>query len=162
MHRRGSLCSRRLGTGCGRTDSSGHSKHWPDDRDAPVGGGRTASACGAAARRASASPREVAQRSDASSAAPAPTRNPEASLGGTDKKHLYHNSTLALDANLGAIVCYSPAPERLLEPQSPFRAHPCRHGDGPDPTAVSWIKPRLAPGEPQRHDSWLLPAYLGM
>ena len=42
---------------------------------------RTASACGAAARRASAALRGVAERPDVYSAALAPTRNPEASNG---------------------------------------------------------------------------------
>ena len=52
---------------------------------------------------------------------------PKFMLGGTDKKHLYHNSTLALDADTGEIVWYYPAPERPLGSRSPVRAPAARH-----------------------------------
>ena len=72
---------------------------------------------------------------------------PKFMLGGVENTHLYHNSTLALDVDTGEILLVLPAHERPLGPRPPLRAHPARHGGAPDPDAVSWINPRIQPGE---------------
>jgi PQQ-dependent dehydrogenase (methanol/ethanol family) len=72
---------------------------------------------------------------------------PKFLLGGNDKQHLYHNSTLALDADSGEIVWYyqhlidhwdlDHTYERLLVDTAVV----------PDPDTVLWINPDLRPGE---------------
>ena len=51
----------------------------------------------------------------------------------TRTRHLYHNSTLALDGDTGEIRLVLPAPERPLGPRPPVRAAARRHRGGPRP-----------------------------
>ena len=62
-------------------------------------------------------------------------------LDGTDLKHLYHNSTLALDADTGAIVWYY---QHLLDHwdlDHPFERVLVDTAVTPTAGAVSWINP---------------------
>lgn len=75
---------------------------------------------------------------------------PKFVFSGNDKKYLYHNSTLALNADNGEIVWYyqhivdhwdlDHTFERLLDTVSVV----------PDAAAVKWINPGLTPGERRR------------
>jgi alcohol dehydrogenase (cytochrome c) len=72
---------------------------------------------------------------------------PKFILGGIDKQHLYHNSTLALDPQTGKIDWYY---QHLLDHwdlDHPFERLLVDTAVAPDPSAVSWINPRLRPGE---------------
>ena len=72
---------------------------------------------------------------------------PKFMLGGADKQHLYHNSTLALDAGTGAIVWYYQHLNDSWDLDHPFERMLVDTAVAPDPAAVSWINPRLEPGE---------------
>lgn len=72
---------------------------------------------------------------------------PKFLLGGNDKRHLYHNSTLALDADTGKIVWYY---QHLIDHWDMDHTLERILVDtivAPDPRSVSWINPRLRPGE---------------
>jgi len=72
---------------------------------------------------------------------------PKFILGGVDKQHLYHNSTLALDPATGKIVWYY---QHLLDHwdlDHPFERLLVDTAVTPDPREVAWINPRLRPGE---------------
>ena len=56
---------------------------------------------------------------------------PKFMLGGPELAHLYHNSTLALDAATGDIAWVLPAPERRLGPRPSLRAPARRHRRSP-------------------------------
>ena len=71
---------------------------------------------------------------------------PKFLLGGTDNQHLYHNSTLALDAETGAIRWYYQHLNDHWDLDHPFERLLVDTAVAPDPTAVSWINPRLAGG----------------
>ena len=75
---------------------------------------------------------------------------PKFMLGGTDLAHLYHNSTLALDADTGAIVWYYQHLNDHWDLDHPFERILVDTAVTPDPGAVSWINPRLQPGERRR------------
>ena len=75
---------------------------------------------------------------------------PKFMLGGTDKKHLYHNSTLALDADTGDIVWYYQHLNDHWDLDHPFERLLVDTAVAPDPSAVSWINPRLRTGEVRR------------
>ena len=75
---------------------------------------------------------------------------PKYMLGGTDKKHLYHNSTLALHGDTGEIVWYYQHLNDSWDLDHPFERLLVDTAVRPDPTAVSWINPRLTPGEERR------------
>ena len=75
---------------------------------------------------------------------------PKYMLGGTDKKHLYHNSTLALHGDTGEIVWYYQHLNDSWDLDHPFERLLVDTAVRPDPTAVSWINPRLNPGEERR------------
>ena len=75
---------------------------------------------------------------------------PKFLLGGADKAHLYHNSTLALDADTGEIVWYYQHLNDHWDLDHPFERLLVDTAVRPDPDAVSWINPRLAPGEQRR------------
>ena len=68
-------------------------------------------------------------------------------LGGTDKKHLYHNSTLALDADTGAIAWYYQHLNDHWDLDHPFERLLLDTAVAPDPAVVPWINPRLRHGE---------------
>ena len=75
---------------------------------------------------------------------------PKFMLGGTDLEHLYHNSTLALDADTGEIVWYYQHLNDSWDLDHPFERLLVDTAVRPDPAAVEWINPRLAPGEVRR------------
>jgi alcohol dehydrogenase (cytochrome c) len=75
---------------------------------------------------------------------------PKYMLGGTDKTHLYHNSTLALDGDTGEIVWYYQHLNDSWDLDHPFERLLVDTVVRPDPSAVSWINPRLTPGEERR------------
>ena len=75
---------------------------------------------------------------------------PKFMLGGVENTHLYHNSTLALDAGTGAIVWYYQHLNDHWDLDHPFERMLVDTAVTPDPAAVSWINPRLRPGERRR------------
>ena len=75
---------------------------------------------------------------------------PKFMLGGVDKTHLYHNSTLALNADTGEIVWYYQHLNDSWDLDHPFERLLVDTAVRPDPAAVSWINPRLTPGEERR------------
>ncbi len=75
---------------------------------------------------------------------------PKLFLGGIDKKHLYHNSTLALDADTGEIVWYYQHLNDHWDLDHPFERILIDTVVAPDPNAVTWINPRLRPGEERK------------
>ena len=72
---------------------------------------------------------------------------PKFMLGGADKTHLYHNSTLALDGDTGEIVWYYQHLNDSWDLDHPFERLLVDTAVVPDTTAVSWINPNLTPGE---------------
>ena len=75
---------------------------------------------------------------------------PKFLIGGADLKHLYHNSTLALDADTGEIVWYYQHLNDHWDLDHPFERLLVDTAVRPDPDAVEWINPRLRPGEVRR------------
>ncbi len=67
--------------------------------------------------------------------------------GGTDNKHLYHNSTLALDADTGEIVWYYQHLNDSWDLDHPFERILVDTAVAPDAGAVEWINPRIQRGE---------------
>ena len=72
---------------------------------------------------------------------------PKFMLGGTENKHLYHNSTLALDGDTGEIVWYYQHLIDHWDLDHPYERYLVDTAVAPDPAAVSWINPRLRAGE---------------
>ena len=72
---------------------------------------------------------------------------PKFMLGGVDNKHLYHNSTLALDADTGEIVWYYQHLNDSWDLDHPFERILVDTAVAPDASAVTWINPRVQPGE---------------
>ena len=75
---------------------------------------------------------------------------PKFLLGGADNKHLYHNSTLALDAGTGEIRWYYQHLNDHWDLDHPFERLLVDTAVAPDPAAVSWINPRIRAGEVRR------------
>ena len=75
---------------------------------------------------------------------------PKFMLGGVDRAHLYHNSTLALAADTGEIVWYYQHMNDHWDLDHPFERILVDTAVAPDPAAVSWINPRIRPGERRR------------
>ncbi len=75
---------------------------------------------------------------------------PKFMLGGRDLEHLYHNSTLALDADTGDIVWYYQHLTDHWDLDHPFERILVDTAVAPDAAAVNWINPRLRPGERRR------------
>ncbi len=75
---------------------------------------------------------------------------PKYMLGGTDLTHLYHNSTLALDGDTGDIVWHYQHMNDHWDLDHPFERLLVDTAVRPDPSAVSWINPRLNAGEVRR------------
>ena len=71
-------------------------------------------------------------------------------LGGIGNAHLYHNSTLALNADTGEIVWYYQHLNDHWDLDHPFERLLVDTAVRPDPAAVSWINPRLGPDERRR------------
>ena len=72
---------------------------------------------------------------------------PKFLLGGADNTHLYHNSTLALDVDAGEIRWDYQHLNDHWDLDHPFERILVDTVVAPDPNAVSWINPRLQPGE---------------
>ena len=72
---------------------------------------------------------------------------PKFMLGGNENKHLYHNSTLALNADTGKIVWYYQHIVDHWDLDHPFERLLVDTAVAPDARQVSWINPRLKPGE---------------
>lgn len=68
-------------------------------------------------------------------------------LGGIDKQHLYHNSTLALDVDTGRIVWYYQHLIDHWDLDHPFERLLVDTAVRPDPGQVAWINPNLRAGE---------------
>ena len=75
---------------------------------------------------------------------------PKFLIGGIGNTHLYHNSTLALDADTGEIVWYYQHLNDHWDLDHPFERLLVDTAVAPDPAAVTWINPRLQPGERRR------------
>ena len=75
---------------------------------------------------------------------------PKFLIGGVSNTHLYHNSTLALDANTGEIVWYYQHLNDHWDLDHPFERLLVDTAVAPDRAAVDWINPRLRPGERRR------------
>jgi alcohol dehydrogenase (cytochrome c) len=72
---------------------------------------------------------------------------PKFILGGNENKHLYHNSTLALNADTGKIVWYYQHIVDHWDLDHPFERLLVDTAVTPNPREVSWINPKLKPGE---------------
>ena len=72
---------------------------------------------------------------------------PKFFIGGADLAHLYHNSTLALDADTGEIRWYYQHLNDHWDLDHPYERLLVDTAVAPDPDHVSWINPRLRPGE---------------
>ena len=72
---------------------------------------------------------------------------PKFLLGGIDNKHLYHNSTLALDVDTGEIRWYYQHLNDHWDLDHPFERMLVDTAVTPDSSAVNWINPNLRPGE---------------
>jgi PQQ-dependent dehydrogenase (methanol/ethanol family) len=75
---------------------------------------------------------------------------PKFLLGGNDKKHLYHNSTLALNADTGKIVWYYQHLVDHWDLDHTFERILLDTEVTPAKDAVAWINPRIKPG--QKHE----------
>jgi alcohol dehydrogenase (cytochrome c) len=72
---------------------------------------------------------------------------PKFILGGNDKQHLYHNSTLAIDAATGEIDWYYQHVVDHWDLDHPFERLLVETAVAPDAGEVTWINPRLRSGE---------------
>jgi len=72
---------------------------------------------------------------------------PKFYLGGVENKHLYHNSTLALEAASGEIRWHYQHLNDHWDLDHPFERLLVETRVAPDPDAVSWINPDLQMGE---------------
>ena len=72
---------------------------------------------------------------------------PKFLLGGNDKKHLYHNSTLALDPETGRIVWYYQHLVDHWDFDHPFERILIDTEVTPSKESVAWINPDIRPGE---------------
>ena len=72
---------------------------------------------------------------------------PKFMLGGVDNAHLYHNSTLALDGDTGEIRWYYQHLNDHWDLDHPYERLLVDTAVAPNPSEVSWINPRVQPGE---------------
>jgi alcohol dehydrogenase (cytochrome c) len=72
---------------------------------------------------------------------------PKFILGGNDLTHLYHNSTLALNADTGKIVWHYQHIVDHWDLDHPYERLLVETVVAPDPKEVAWINPRLKSGE---------------
>ncbi len=75
---------------------------------------------------------------------------PKFMLGGADLTHLYHNSTLALNGDTGEIVWHYQHMNDHWDLDHPFERLLVDTAVRPNAAAVSWINPRIQPGEERR------------
>src|SRR4030095_9362900 len=71
---------------------------------------------------------------------------PKFALAGNDKTYLYHNSTLALNADTGEIVWYYQHIFDHWALDHPFERLLIDTIVAPDPSEVTWINPRVRSG----------------
>jgi len=71
-------------------------------------------------------------------------------LAGPDEQYLYHNSTLALDADTGAIVWYFQHVVDHWDLDHPFERLLVDTVVAPNPESVAWINPRLRRDEERK------------
>ena len=72
---------------------------------------------------------------------------PKFILAGNDKTYLYHNSTLALNADTGKIEWHYQHVVDHWDHDHPYERLLVETAVSPDPKEVAWINPRLKPGE---------------
>ncbi len=72
---------------------------------------------------------------------------PKFLLDGNDKKYLYHNSTLAINADTGKLVWYYQHIVDHWDLDHPFERILVDTEVAPDASQVAWINPKLRPGE---------------
>jgi alcohol dehydrogenase (cytochrome c) len=72
---------------------------------------------------------------------------PKFTLAGNDKKYLFHNSTLALDADTGKMKWYYQHVVDHWDMDHPFERLLVETAISPDPKEVPWINPKIKPGE---------------
>jgi PQQ-dependent dehydrogenase (methanol/ethanol family) len=72
---------------------------------------------------------------------------PKYLLAGNDKKYLYHNSTLAIDADTGKLKWYYQHIVDHWDLDHPFERILVDTVVAPDPSQVTWINPKIRPGE---------------
>ena len=72
---------------------------------------------------------------------------PKYMLGGSANKHLYHNSTLALNADTGKIVWYYQHLVDHWDLDHPFERLIVDTAVAPNPREVTWINPKIRSGE---------------
>jgi PQQ-dependent dehydrogenase (methanol/ethanol family) len=72
---------------------------------------------------------------------------PKFMLAGNDNEYLYHNSTLAIDADTGKIVWYLQHSVDHWDLDHPFERILVDTATSPDPQSVAWINPRVRAGE---------------
>ena len=75
---------------------------------------------------------------------------PKFMIGGIDNAHLYHNSTLALNADTGEIEWFYQHLNDHWDLDHPYERLLVDTAMAPDPEHVSWINPRLRRGETYR------------
>ena len=75
---------------------------------------------------------------------------PKFMLDGSDKKYLYHNSTLALDGDTGEIRWHYQHLNDHWDLDHPFERMLLTTEVAPDADAVPWINPRLKAGETRK------------
>ncbi len=72
---------------------------------------------------------------------------PKFMLAGNDEQYLYHNSTLAIDADTGRIVWHLQHNVDHWDLDHPFERILIDTEVAPDPDAVAWINPRVRSGQ---------------
>jgi alcohol dehydrogenase (cytochrome c) len=75
---------------------------------------------------------------------------PKFTLGGNDLQHLYHNSTLALNADTGKIVWYYQHLVDHWDLDHPFERMVVDTAVAPNARDVAWINPKVKPGEKRK------------
>ena len=72
---------------------------------------------------------------------------PKFTLAGNDMKHLYHNCTLAINADTGKLVWYYQHVVDHWDLDHPFERILVDTAVAPNPRDVMWINPKVKPGE---------------
>jgi alcohol dehydrogenase (cytochrome c) len=75
---------------------------------------------------------------------------PKFAVGGNDKTYLYHNSTLALNADTGKIVWHYQHIVDHWDLDHPFERLLVETAIAPDAKEVAWINPKIKPGEKRK------------
>mgnify|MGYP003575225932 CR=1 FL=1 len=75
---------------------------------------------------------------------------PKFILGGNNNKHLYHNCTLAINADTGKIVWYYQHVVDHWDLDHPFERILVDTAVAPNPRDVSWINPKIKAGEQRK------------